>query len=96
MPSAVLAHTNGSAWPFLDSTHQLRLKPACRVVWHSGQGRGSRCGVINVGAPADLMNFEGRTSDEVLSRSQNHRIGLRRGHPIHTAPPDYRELADSF
>ena len=57
---------------------------------------GLEAGVIRAGATADLIICEGRTFDEVLSRPQSRRIVLRRGQPIDTTPPDYRELDDLF
>jgi cytosine deaminase len=53
-------------------------------------------GVIKPGALADLVICEGRSFDEVLSRPQARRVVLRRGAPIDTVPPDYRELDHLF
>ena len=53
-------------------------------------------GIIRAGARADLIICESRTFDEVLSRPQGRRIVLRNSRPIHTEPPDYRELDDLF
>ena len=38
--------------------------------------------------------FRGRGFSELLSRPQADRVVLRRGQPIDTDPPDYRELDD--
>ncbi len=49
-------------------------------------------GLIGVGEAADLVLFRGRGYSELLSRPQGDRVVLRRGEPIDTALPDYREL----
>ena len=49
-------------------------------------------GVIQVGAPADLLLFRARSDAELLSRPQSDRKVLRDGREIDTSPPDYREL----
>jgi len=51
-------------------------------------------GRIDVGLPADLILFKGRSFSELLSRSQCDRIVLRNGQPIDTTLPDYSELDD--
>ncbi|MDX2271856.1 MAG: cytosine deaminase [Cyanobacteriota bacterium] len=51
-------------------------------------------GQIGVGCSADLVLFKGRGFSELLSRSQHDRLVLRRGKPIDTSLPDYRELDD--
>mgnify|MGYP003674477537 CR=1 FL=1 len=56
----------------------------------------SNTGIIGPGAPADLVLYRGRGFSELLSRPQLDRIVLRRGKPIDTTPPDYRELDDLF
>lgn len=53
-------------------------------------------GRIRAGAAADLVLLKGRNFSEILSRPQSDRIVLRRGKPIDTTPPDYRELDDLF
>jgi cytosine deaminase len=47
---------------------------------------------IRVGAPADLLLFRARSWTELLARPQADRVVLRRGEPIDTSLPDYREL----
>jgi cytosine/creatinine deaminase len=47
---------------------------------------------IAEGSPADLVLFRARNYSELLSRSQHDRTVLRRGAPIDTTTPDYREL----
>ena len=47
-----------------------------------------------VGAPADLLLFRARSWTELLARPQSDRVVLRRGEPIDTTLPDYRELDD--
>lgn len=54
----------------------------------------SQLGRIAVGLPADLILFKGRYFSELLSRPQSDRLVLRRGQPIDTMLPDYRELDD--
>ena len=49
-------------------------------------------GVIRVGTPADLVIFDGRSMNEILSRPESHRIVLRDGERIDTTLPDYAEL----
>ncbi len=51
-------------------------------------------GIIEPGAPADLVLFRARNWTELLSRPQADRIVLRDGVPIDTTLPDYRELDD--
>lgn len=53
-------------------------------------------GRIAVGLPADLVLFEARRYSELLSRPQADRVVLRRGIPIDTALPSYRELDALF
>ena len=53
-------------------------------------------GTIGVGAPADLVLFNGRGYSELLSRPQADRTVLRDGEPIDTTLPDYRELDGLF
>lgn len=49
-------------------------------------------GHIKVGAPADLVLFDGRNWTEFLSRPQSDRVVLRDGKAIDRTLPDYREL----
>ena len=49
-------------------------------------------GRIESGGPADLVVFRARTYSEFLSRPQTDRAVIRRGRPIDTTLPDYREL----
>jgi cytosine deaminase len=51
-------------------------------------------GAIATHRAADLVLFNARTMSELLSRPQVDRVVLRRGQPIDTALPDYRELDD--
>jgi cytosine deaminase len=51
-------------------------------------------GRVGVGLEADLIVFRARYFSELLSRPQGDRIVLRRGRPIDTTLPDYRELDD--
>lgn len=53
-------------------------------------------GRIAPGLPADLIIFNARTDSEFLSRPQADRIVLRRGRPIDTRAPSYRELDHLF
>lgn len=52
------------------------------------------CGVIAVGAPADLVLFRARTFSELLARPQSDRTVLRSGTAIDRTLPEYRELDD--
>jgi cytosine deaminase len=49
---------------------------------------------ITVGAPADFVIFRARAWSELMSRPQSDRIVIRKGMPIDTTLPDYRELDD--
>jgi cytosine deaminase len=49
-------------------------------------------GRLAVGAPADLVIFEGRAWSEVLSRPESGRTVLRGGRPIDRRLPSYAEL----
>lgn len=49
-------------------------------------------GRIAPGQDADLIVLRARDYSELLARHQWDRVVLRRGQPIDTAPPDYREL----
>ncbi|MFN3547760.1 MAG: cytosine deaminase [Mesorhizobium sp.] len=49
-------------------------------------------GRIDVGAPADLVIFKGRSLTELLSRPESDRIVLRDGKRSDAALPDYAEL----
>ncbi|MFP5077740.1 cytosine deaminase [Rhizobium sp. YIM 134829] len=49
-------------------------------------------GVIAAGQPADLVLFTARRWSEFLSRPQSDRTVLRKGRPIDTALPDFRDL----
>jgi len=49
-------------------------------------------GRLAVGAPADLVIFEGRSWSEVLSRPESGRTVLRAGRPIDRRLPSYAEL----
>jgi len=49
-------------------------------------------GRLVVGAPADLVIFEGRNWSEVLSRPESGRTVLRAGRPIDRRLPSYAEL----
>ncbi len=51
---------------------------------------------IGVGYSADLIVFHARYFSELLSRPQADRIVLRKGHPIDTTLPDYRDLDSLF
>lgn len=51
-------------------------------------------GSIAQGASADLVVFRARSFSELLARSQDDRIVLRRGEVIARRVPDYRELDD--
>ncbi|CAN5502956.1 cytosine deaminase [soil metagenome] len=53
-------------------------------------------GTIRVGAPADLVIFEGRSMSELLSRSEDRRVVLRSGARIDATAPDHSELDDLF
>ncbi len=58
------------------------------IIGASGRGR------IAVGAPVDLVLFDGRDYSELLSRPESNRHVLRNGVPIDRTLPDYRELDD--
>ncbi|MCB1968899.1 MAG: cytosine deaminase [Geminicoccaceae bacterium] len=47
---------------------------------------------IEVGAPADMVLFEGRTMSELVSRGEERRRVFRHGIEIDTRPPSYRQL----
>ncbi|MDB5528165.1 MAG: Cytosine deaminase [Devosia sp.] len=49
---------------------------------------------IAVGQPADFVIFRARAWSELMSRPQSDRIVIRKGMPIDTTLPDYRELDD--
>ncbi|WP_375451384.1 cytosine deaminase [uncultured Devosia sp.] len=49
---------------------------------------------IAVGQPADFVIFRARAWSELMSRPQSDRIVIRKGLPVDTTPPDYRELDD--
>ncbi|WP_137156658.1 cytosine deaminase [Rhizobium sp. FKL33] len=53
-------------------------------------------GVIAEGQPADLVLFSARRWSEFLSRPQSDRTVLRKGRPIDTTLPDYRDLDAIF
>jgi cytosine/creatinine deaminase len=53
-------------------------------------------GTIRVGAPADLIVFQGRSMSELLSRPEDRRVVLRGGVSIDVDVPDHRELDDLF
>jgi cytosine deaminase len=53
-------------------------------------------GSIKVGAPADLVIFEGRSMSELLSRAEDKRIVLRGGVPVDAVVPEHSELDDLF
>jgi cytosine deaminase len=72
--------------PYADWPRVVTAAPAAAM------GLDARAGTIAAGADADLVLFRGRGFSELLSRPQADRVVLRRGHPIDTDPPDYREL----
>jgi cytosine deaminase len=49
-------------------------------------------GQIGVGRSADLVVFQARSLNELLSRPQSHRLVIRAGKAIDTTLPDYAEL----
>jgi cytosine deaminase len=49
-------------------------------------------GQINVGQPADMVLFKGRSWTELLSRPESGRIVIRDGKPLAAEMPDYSEL----
>jgi len=49
-------------------------------------------GRLAVGAAADLIVFRARSMSELFSRPHSGRTVLRRGRPIDSTLPDYREL----
>ncbi len=51
-------------------------------------------GMLEPGAPADLILFTARNWSEFISRPLSDRIVLRDGHPIDATPPDFRHLDD--
>jgi cytosine deaminase len=53
-------------------------------------------GLLRLGAPADLILFEGRGFSEILARPESRRLVLRQGRPIDTALPAYDELDHLF
>lgn len=58
----------------------------------SAMGLGEGAGRIAVGAPADLIIFEGRSWTELLSRPEANRIVVRDGAAIDRTLPAYEEL----
>jgi cytosine deaminase len=72
--------------PYADWPRVVTAAPAAAM------GLDVRAGMIAAGADADLVLFRGRGFSELLSRPQADRVVLRRGQPIDTDPPDYREL----
>ncbi|MGQ9838045.1 MAG: cytosine deaminase [Cyanobacteriota bacterium] len=73
--------------PYGDWPQAITTTPA-RIMGLTNRGQ------IGVGLPADLVLFKGRGFDELLSRPQHDRVVLRKGQPIDTTLPDYRELDD--
>jgi cytosine deaminase len=53
-------------------------------------------GLLEAGAPADLLVLKARSYSEMLSRTQFDRTVLRAGRAIDTTPPDYRLLDDLY
>jgi cytosine deaminase len=54
---------------------------------------GIRAGTLSPGGPADLIVLPGaRGWTELFARPHADRIVLRRGRPVDTTPPDYRDL----
>lgn len=56
-------------------------------------GLSDRCS-LKVGAPADLVVFEGRRWSELLARPEANRTVIRHGQPISDRPPAFSELDD--
>jgi len=53
-------------------------------------------GILEPGAPADLVLFRARSFSELLARGQDDRIVVRDGVVLDRILPDYRELDDLF
>jgi cytosine deaminase len=62
------------------------------VTRRPAEALGLDAGLIRVGAAADLLLFRARSMTELLARPQSDRVVLRRGQPIDTTLPDWREL----
>lgn len=71
--------------PFADWVTAITSTPA---TW---MGMGSHT-LIQPGAPANFILFEGRTWNELLSRPESDRRVFRAGVEIQAKPPSYREL----
>jgi cytosine deaminase len=72
--------------------HPIGLWPRA-VSWTPADWMGlTSSGRLVVGAPADLVIFEGRNWSEVLSRPESGRTVLRAGRPIDRQLPSYAEL----
>jgi cytosine deaminase len=74
--------------PFGDWARSVTATPAAIM--------GLATGVIRKAAPADLVLFRARSTNELLSRPQADRVVIRNGRAIDTALPDYRELDALF
>jgi cytosine deaminase len=71
--------------PFGDWAASVAATPAAACGF-GGRGR------IEVGQPADLVLFRGRSMTELLSRPQGDRVILRGGKVLTAELPDFREL----
>lgn len=63
-----------------------------RAVTARPAGWMGRRAVLGAGAAADLVIFDARSLNELLSRPQSDRLVIRDGRPTGAAPPHYREL----
>ncbi|WP_428374340.1 cytosine deaminase [Lichenicoccus sp.] len=73
--------------PFLDWPRAITTRPA---EWMG------RPAPLAIGGPADLVVFDARSLNELLSRPQADRLVIRSGRPTATTPPRYRELDGLF
>ena len=85
--SARIAHLDHPSDAAFAWTRAIGARPA-RI---AGFAHGAE---LRPGAPADLVILRARNWTELMARPQSDRIVLRRGRPIDTTPPDYRELDD--
>ena len=63
-----------------------------RAVTSTPAGWMGRSAGLSVGDPADLVAFDARSLNELLSRPQADRLVIRRGRAVDATPPRYRDL----
>lgn len=72
--------------------HPLTGSPAVVATTPSKMARLGHHGRLVVGAPAQLIVFNARTLNELVSRPQADRVVIRDGRRIAATPPDYSDL----